>query len=136
MLTEEFAMKTMDVTALVFAAMLVSAAGCATHAPVAPSDVPAGLRAPPDQTLALATRATGVQIYQCAPRKGQADAFEWAFTAPEAQLMDDAGRIIGKHYAGPTWESTDGSKVVGEVKARDAGGLERDTLAAVECEVE
>ena len=28
---------------------------------------------------------------------------------------------IGKHYAGPTWESNDGSKVVGEVKAKDAG---------------
>ena len=25
---------------------------------------------------------------------------------------------MGKHYAGPTWESDDGSKVVGTVKAR------------------
>lgn len=28
---------------------------------------------------------------------------------------------IGKHYAGPTWEGKDGSKVVGEVNARDNG---------------
>lgn len=28
---------------------------------------------------------------------------------------------MGKHYAGPMWESNDGSKVVGEVKARDDG---------------
>ncbi len=28
------------------------------------------------------------------------------------------GKIIAHHYAGPTWESTDGSKVVGEVKEK------------------
>jgi hypothetical protein len=28
---------------------------------------------------------------------------------------------IGKHYTGPTWESNDGSKVIGEVKASDNG---------------
>ena len=32
-----------------------------------------------------------------------------------------AGNKIAKHYAGPTWESNDGSKVVGEVKAKDNG---------------
>src|SRR2546427_10735598 len=36
-------------------------------------------------------------------------------------MSDAAGRIIGKHYAGPTWVLDDGSKVVGEVKARDDG---------------
>jgi hypothetical protein len=34
---------------------------------------------------------------------------------------DAAGKRLGKHYAGPTWESLDGSTVVGEVKARDPG---------------
>ena len=47
--------------------------------------------------------------------------FEWTFRAPEAALVDRAGRTVGKHYAGPTWEWTDGSTVVGEVKARDPG---------------
>jgi len=32
-----------------------------------------------------------------------------------------AGNKIAKHYAGTTWESNDGSKVVGEVKAKDNG---------------
>ncbi len=43
------------------------------------------------------------------------------FKAPEAELFDQAGKRIGKHYAGPTWESDDGSKVAGAVKARDDG---------------
>ena len=47
--------------------------------------------------------------------------FEWVFKAPEADLFDNDGRKIGKHYDGPTWEADDGSKVVGEMKARDDG---------------
>jgi hypothetical protein len=65
--------------------------------------------------------ANGVQIYECAAGKADPARFEWIFKAPEAELADASGTSIGKHYAGPTWESVDGSKVVGEVKARDDG---------------
>ncbi|HEY6355331.1 MAG TPA: DUF3455 domain-containing protein, partial [Burkholderiaceae bacterium] len=47
--------------------------------------------------------------------------YEWAFKAPEAALSDRTGHPLGKHYGGPTWEANDGSAVVGEIKARDAG---------------
>ena len=83
--------------------------------------VSTSLRPPADQVPVLETYATGVQIYECSASKDQPDRFEWAFNAPEAELADSTGRKVGKHYAGPTWESTDGSMVVGEVKARDAG---------------
>ena len=43
---------------------------------------------------------------------------EWVFVAPEATLKDSAGMPVGRHYAGPTWEANDGSKVVGVVKAK------------------
>lgn len=33
-------------------------------------------------------------------------------------MFDRHGKKIGRHYAGPTWEATDGSKVVGEFKNR------------------
>jgi hypothetical protein len=33
-------------------------------------------------------------------------------------LYDDEHNEQGKHYAGPTWEANDGSKVVAAVKAR------------------
>ena len=34
-------------------------------------------------------------------------------------LFDDCGKVIGSHYAGPTWESRrDGSKVTGVVLQR------------------
>ena len=61
--------------------------------------------------------AKGVQIYRVPSKKDQAGAYEWAFVAPEADLFDTNGSKIGRHYAGPHWESTDGSKIAGMVKA-------------------
>ena len=81
--------------------------------------VPESLRAPSDQVLAFELQATGVQIYECRARKEDPAQFEWIFKAPEADLFDASGLLVGKHYGGPTWESADGSKVVGEVKAKD-----------------
>lgn len=95
--------------------------GCASSGAMRPPDTPEALRPPPDQVLVLEAAARGVQIYECSANKDQPARFEWVFKAPEAELFDKADRNVGKHYAGPTWESTDGSKVVGEVKARDNG---------------
>jgi len=95
--------------------------GCASSPAVRPPDAPEALRPPADQVLALEALATGVQIYECAASQDQPARFEWVFKAPEAELFDRTGRKVGKHYAGPTWESTDRSAVVGEVKARDGG---------------
>ena len=57
--------------------------------------------------------ATGVQIYRWSGTS-------WTFVAPEATLSADAGgnSTIGIHYAGPTWKSVSGSKVVGSVSQR------------------
>ena len=94
---------------------------CAAPPPSPPPDLPASIRVPDKLALAQEVPATGVQIYDCAPTKTDPAKFEWAFRAPEAQLVDTTGRTIGKHYGGPTWESNDGSKVVAEVKGRDDG---------------
>ncbi len=96
-------------------------AGCAASNVGTDPVVPDNLKVPAGQTLSLVSRATGVQIYECGAGKTDPAKFEWAFKAPEADLFDLSGRKIGKHYAGPTWESDDGSKVIGEVKARDDG---------------
>ena len=76
-------------------------------------EVPAGLQVPEGNRVEFHAYAVGVQIYQW---NGTA----WAFVAPEAVLFADAGANgeVAIHYAGPTWESNSGSKVVG---ARVAG---------------
>lgn len=91
-------------------ALCAAIAGCAT----VPS-APGPLRVPADQSLIKQLHAAGVQIYECQPTKNDPSQFEWAFKAPEANLATKGGRKVGKHYSGPTWESNDGSRVVGEV---------------------
>lgn len=106
-------------TAAARLSLVVLLAGCAT-AGMHPS-VPDSIKAPATQAMSLESLATGVQIYACGPSKADPAKFEWAFKGPEAELFDTAGKRIGKHYGGPTWESNDGSKVVAEVKSRDDG---------------
>jgi Protein of unknown function (DUF3455) len=87
------------------------------------SDVKAGvaasLQAPEGQVLTQQLHAVGVQIYVCQPAKSDASRFEWAFKAPEADLFAGAHQKVGRHYAGPSWEAADGSKVVGAVVAKE-----------------
>jgi hypothetical protein len=81
--------------------------------PMAPSSTDSPSVAPPDNArLILRTVADGVQIYTCQSVENK---FQWVFKAPEASLFDETGRQIGKHFAGPSWESFDGSLVTGEV---------------------
>jgi Protein of unknown function (DUF3455) len=70
---------------------------------------------PEGETARFTYAAVGVQIYECKLVDGKP---AWAFVAPEADLFDATGRRVGKHYAGPSWESDDGSKIVGTLKAR------------------
>jgi hypothetical protein len=100
---------------------VIALASITVAAYAASISVPENLAAPAGQSQALEVNATGVQIYLCSPSKADAGRYEWAFKAPEAQLFDATGKPVGKHYAGPTWEAPDGSKVVGEVKARSDG---------------
>jgi hypothetical protein len=68
------------------------------------------LAAPEGNRLAFYYDAIGVQIYSC---QAAATGYAWTFQAPEANLYDRRGRLVVKHYGGPTWESVgDHSKVV------------------------
>jgi uncharacterized protein DUF3455 len=82
---------------------------------LAPPTLPSPTLAVPDgNRLAFFYDAAGVQIYACkATTTATATTYAWVFQAPEATLYGRRGKIEGKHYAGPTWESKDGSTVVG-----------------------
>jgi len=86
--------------------------------PAPAANVPDQLKPSANESVALITSAKGVQIYECRAAKDRAGVYEWAFVSPEADLFDASGKKIGKHYAGPHWESADGSKIVGTVKER------------------
>ncbi len=63
----------------------------------------------------LLAHASGSQIYVCQASDGK---FAWTLKAPEAQLHDRHGNVIGRHYAGPTWKDNDGSEVTGKAVAK------------------
>ncbi|HUR55500.1 MAG TPA: DUF3455 domain-containing protein, partial [Gemmataceae bacterium] len=68
------------------------------------------LRVEAGNIVAFQAEAVGVQIYRWNGTK-------WDFVGPEAVLFHGRA-VVAIHYAGPTWESASGSKVVGAVVDR------------------
>ena len=71
------------------------------------------LQVPAGHKVAFHAYAEGVQIWRW-------DGTSWVFVAPEAVLYAnvEGHGVVGIHYAGPTWESNSGSKVIGTVLER------------------
>jgi len=106
-------------TAFVLLLACTVLAGCQSGRLKPPSAVPERLAVPANQTVSRMFRVHGVQIYDCKPSRDDPMHIDWTFRAPEAELRDSSGQLIGRHYAGPTWEALDGSRIIGEVVARD-----------------
>ncbi len=103
-------------------AVIAATTGCATaptQSPAipVPAGVPAALQPPAGQEPFLQVHATGVQVYECATKADAPSAWAWQFRSPEATLADAAGKIVGRHFAGPSWTSNDGATIVGQVSA-------------------
>ena len=96
---------------VVVAALAVPALlpGLAFAADITPPSVPAKIQVPAGNVPFLMGRASGTQNYTC---QLTASGYAWTLVAPSAILVDDKGKQIMTHYAGPTWQSKDGSKVV------------------------
>jgi hypothetical protein len=101
------------------AALALTVSGCANfEAPKPLVQVPGNLAADSKESLRMVVPASGVQIYECRAKQNPAGTYEWMFVAPAADLYDVRGQRIGRHYGGPHWEATDGSKIVGAVRER------------------
>ena len=79
--------------------------------------------AAPGATVVLAVHAEGAQVYEC--RAGGEGKLAWAFREPIATLLAD-GKTVGRHYAGPNWEYSDGSAVVGKAAGNAPGTTAND----------
>jgi hypothetical protein len=66
---------------------------------------------PPHSRLLLRAVGRGDQIYGCLNGN-------WALKAPDAKLLNQEGSVIGRHFAGPTWQLNDGSRIKGKVVAK------------------
>jgi hypothetical protein len=79
--------------------------------------------AAPGEAMVLTVHAEGAQVYEC--KAGTDGKTAWAFREPVATLMAD-GKTVGRHYAGPNWEHSDGSAVVGKAVGNAPGATAND----------
>jgi hypothetical protein len=95
-----------------FGVVACSGVGCGGDRPTpdssklaCPDGVPPALAPAADQDLMLTLRGDGVQHYACTSGV-------WTLVGPEAKLFDGT-KPAGTHEAGPVWQHSDGSRVVG-----------------------
>jgi hypothetical protein len=77
----------------------------------------------PGERLVATLHAEGAQVYEC--KAGVSGTLAWQFREPVATLVED-GVTVGRHYAGPAWELTDGSVVVAKAVGRTPGAGPKD----------
>jgi hypothetical protein len=102
--------------------LALTTAAAIVYGNAAMAQVPAAIAA--SGATAVATyHAEGAQIYEC--KAGSDGKLAWAFREPIATLLLD-GKTVGRHYAGPTWESVDGSAVTGKAAGSAPGKTAND----------
>jgi hypothetical protein len=102
------------------ALLLLSGSLVTAHAAETP--LPDAIAAP-GETALLTMHAEGAQVYEC--KAGTDGKLAWTFREPIATLLVD-GKTVGRHYAGPSWEYSDGSAVVGKVAGSAPGARAND----------
>jgi uncharacterized protein DUF3455 len=88
----------------------------------AAAEVPDAIAAPGEIPV-MSVHAVGAQVYEC--QYSPAGKLVWQFREPVATLLI-AGKTVGRHYAGPTWEMSDGNAVSAKVLARAPGASAND----------
>jgi len=77
------------------------------------AQTPAAVTPPAGNAAAFTLSASGDLTYECKAVADKPGTFAWTFAGPNAKLWDAGMKEAGRYYAGPTWESADGSKVTG-----------------------
>ena len=118
----------MNTTRTLIAAAAVAALAACSSTPMSSSSAPMAapmmmvdnatlpepVRVPAGQKVRMTATGVGDLTYECREKKDMAGQYEWAFVGPVANLMSSDRKMVGKYYAGPTWESADGSKITGK----------------------
>ncbi|MEO8278405.1 MAG: DUF3455 domain-containing protein [Ideonella sp.] len=87
------------------------------------SALPDAVKVPTGHMVAMHTIGAGDITYECRAKANVANAHEWVFVGPQADLNSRGGAKLGTYYGPPaTWASTDGSKITGTQLATAPGG--------------
>ncbi|KAB2321344.1 DUF3455 domain-containing protein [Betaproteobacteria bacterium SCN1] len=107
-------MKTRFKTASLLSSLFLATASAA-HA--SPGTAPDAVKVPDGNAVMMKTFAMGQITYECLEKKDAPGQFAWTFKIPHAYLYDTDNNPVGRYYGSPkgaTWESNDGSRVIGK----------------------
>jgi hypothetical protein len=109
---QKFARIALSLTAI---ACLGACASLPAPAPVfSQNGLPDAVKVPAGHRVALETVGVGEITYECRAKPTDAQAFEWVFVGPRADLNSRAGKKLGTYYGPPaTWAADDGSRITG-----------------------
>lgn len=92
-------------------------------APFSQNALPMAVQVPAGHRVAWETVGVGEITYECRAKAGTADAFEWVFVGPKADLRSRQGQVVGRYWGPPaTWAAQDGSSLTGAQLAVAPGG--------------
>ena len=74
------------------------------------------IKVPDDREPVLKLAVRGAQVFRCELRDGRG---MWVFRQPDAELVDAAGKVVGRHGANFSFEHVDGSRLVATIAAHD-----------------
>jgi Protein of unknown function (DUF3455) len=66
---------------------------------------------------AMAFTGRGTQVYSC---QQTGTAYSWNLLGPDAHMFDTRGKIVARHFYGPSWQANDGSEITGKVLIANA----------------
>ena len=95
-----------------------STPGAAGRPAVAPPDLGffSKIKVPNDREPVLKLAARGAQVFRCEKRDAQG---VWMFRQPDGELLDGAGKVVGRHGANFSFEHVDGSRLLSTIAAHD-----------------
>ena len=59
----------------------------------------------------------GTQVYSC---QQAGTAYSWSLLGPDAHMFDANGKIVARHFYGPSWQANDSSEIKGKVTLANA----------------
>jgi hypothetical protein len=74
------------------------------------------IKVPSDREPVLKLAARGAQVFRCEKRDAQG---AWVFRQPDGELLDGAGKVVGRHGANFSFEHVDGSRLLSTIAAHD-----------------
>lgn len=105
-------------------ALAIAIPAIAHAGPTAPV-VPTGIAVADGYKPFLVAHAVGVQISACIQDTG---GYRWRFVGPRADLYGDNGKLVATHFAGPSWQARDGSKVTGTLDNNGSVTVDRTAI--------